>query len=213
MTTDILEYVSKAQPALRIVEPTVIPPAAGGRWTIADLYALAGDDHRYELVGGELQMMSPASPKQGRYTALITAALVDHVESAGLGDVYVAEPGFALQPDPKGTVRAPDVAFVSKERIPPDEEAQGFWALAPDLAVEIISPSESAYSVETKVAEYLRAGVRLVWLVYPETQVVVECAASRTMRRFEVSDALEGRDVIPGFTMPLARLFRARSQE
>lgn len=211
MTTDILEYVLKAQPAVRIAEPAVIPPPSGRRWTIADLYALAGDDHHYELVEGELQMMRPASPTQGHYAALITAALVDFVVDANIGEVYVAEPGFALQPDPKGTVRAPDVAFVSKQRIPPAEEARGFWALAPDLAVEIVSPSETAYSVEAKVDEYLRAGVRLVWLVYPETQVVIEYAAGWQMRRLAVGDSLDGGDVVPGFSMPLTRLFRDRS--
>lgn len=211
MTTEILEYVLKAQPTVRIAEPTVVPPPSGRRWAIADLYALAGDDHHYELVEGELQMMSPASPTQGRYATRITVVLGEYVDSHDLGEVYVAEPGFALRPDPKGTVRAPDVAFVSKERIPPAEEASGFWALAPDLAVEIISPSETAYSVQTKVDEYLRAGVRLVWLVYPEAQVVVEYAAGWQMRRLDGGDALDGGDVIPGFSMPLARLFRDRT--
>ena len=211
MTTKLLEYVQSVRPAVRIAEPMVIPPPNGRTWTIDDLDALVDDEHSYELVEGELQMMSPASPTKGRYAALIAAALVDFVDDRDLGEVYVTEPGFALEPDPKGTVRAPNVAFVAKERIPPPDLARGFWALAPDLAVEIISPSETAYSVETKVAEYLRAGVRLVWLVYPETQVVVEYAASWQVRRLTEGDALDGGAVIPGFTMPLARLFRQGS--
>lgn len=210
MTTEILEYVQSVRPPVRVAEPTIIPPPNGHQWLIADLDALADDENRYELVQGELHMMSPASPNQGRYAALITAALVHYVEEHDLGEVYVAEPGFALEPDPKGTVRAPDVAYVAKARIPAPERARGFWPLAPDLAVEIISPSETAYSVETKVAEYLRAGVRLVWLVYPETQVVVEYRAGWQVRRMSKGDTLDGGDVIPGFTMPLARLFRER---
>ena len=83
--------------------------------------------------------------------------------------------------------------------------------MAPDLAVEIISPSETAYSVEVTVAEYLGAGVRLVWLVYPETQVVIEYSASWQVRRLTKGDVLDGGAVIPGFTMPLARLFRQGS--
>lgn len=208
MTTKLLEYVQSVRPEVRIAEPVVIPPPDGHSWTIDDLNALTGDEHRYELVEGELYMMTPASPTQGRYAALLAAALVDFVIAQDLGEVYVAEPGFALDPDPKGTVRAPDVAFVLKERIPPAEEARGFWAIAPDVAVEIISPSETAYSVEAKVAEYLRAGVRLVWLVYPEAEVVVEFAEGWQVRRLTKGDALEGGVVIPGFTMPLARLFR-----
>lgn len=210
MANEILEYVQSVRPAVRIAEPTIIPPPNGHQWLIADLDGLADDENRFELVQGELQMMSPASPNQGRYASRITIALGGYVESRNLGEVYVAEPGFALEPDPKGTVRAPDVAFVAKERIPSPEQARGFWPLAPDLAVEIISPSETAYSVETKVAEYLNAGVRLVWLVYPETQVVVQYQAGWQVRRLTRSDALDGGDVIPGFTMSLTRLFRER---
>ena len=208
MTTKILEYVQSIHPSVRIAEPVVIPPPNGRTWTIDDLDALVDDEHRYELAEGELQMMSPASPQQGRYASRITVDLGVHVESHDLGEVYVAEPGFALEPDPKGTVRAPDVAFVAKERIPAPGQTRGFWPMAPDLAVEIISPSETAYSVETKVAEYLRAGVRLIWLVYPETQVVIEYSASWQVRRLTEGDALDGGNVIPGFTMPIARLFR-----
>lgn len=208
MTTKLLEYVQSVRPEVRIAEPVVIPPPNGHTWTIDDLDALAGDEHRYELVEGDLYMMTPASPQQGRYASRLTVDLGAYVESHDLGEVYVAEPGFALEPDPKGTVRAPDVAFVAKSRIPPSGQSRGFWPLAPDLAVEIISPSETAYSVEAKVAEYLRAGVRLVWLVYPETEVVVEFAEGWQVQRLTKGDALEGGVVIPGFTMPLARLFR-----
>ena len=211
MTTKLLEYVQSVRPAVRIAEPMVIPPPDGQTWKIDDLDALVDDEYRYELVEGELQMMSPASPQQGRYASRVTVDLGAHVESHDLGEVYVAEPGFALEPDPKGTVRAPDVAFVAKERIPAPYQTRGFWPLAPDLAVEIISPSETAYSVEVKVAEYLRAGVRLVWLVYPETQVVIEYSASWQVRRLTKGDVLDGGAVIPGFTMPLARLFRQGS--
>jgi Uma2 family endonuclease len=208
MTTNLLEYVQSVRPAVRIAEPVVIPPPNGHTWTIADLDALVDDGHRYELVEGELQMMTPASPQQGRYASRITVDLGAFVEKHDLGEVYVAEPGFALEPDPQGTVRAPDVAFVAKERIPKPGQTRGFWPLAPDLAVEIISPSETAYSVETKVAEYLRAGVRLIWLVYPETQVVVEFAAGWQVRRLTKGDTLDGGAVVPGFTMALTRLFR-----
>ncbi|MCS6941109.1 MAG: Uma2 family endonuclease, partial [Roseiflexus sp.] len=94
------------------------------------------------------------------------------------------------------------------ERIPPPENEGGFWALAPDLVVEIISPSETAVQVQAKVQDYLNAGSRLVWLVYPETRTVVEYRADGSMRLYAGSDILDGADVIPGFLYPLERLFR-----
>ncbi|MGH2542820.1 MAG: Uma2 family endonuclease, partial [Ardenticatenaceae bacterium] len=125
------------------VEPVVMP-RRDRPWTAQDLQALAGDENRYELIQGELLMESPASPVQGRYAMRLGAALHAQVEEADLGEVYVSEPGFELQSEPEQTIRAPDVAFVRKERIPPVAEQEGFWPLAPDLVVEIISPSETA---------------------------------------------------------------------
>src|ERR1700752_5303554 len=126
-----------------LAEPVRLP-RPGRPWTIADLLARAAEENRYELVRGDLLMMSPASPVQGRYAGRLTAALVVYVDDHDLGEVYTAEPGFELQPEPDPVVRAPDVAFVRKDRIPPTEQQSGFWPVAPDLAVEIISPSESA---------------------------------------------------------------------
>lgn len=193
--------------AVPVVEPVRVP-RPDRPWTITDLLALSGAEQSYELVRGDLLMMSPASPVQGRYASRIDRALGAFVDEHGLGEVYTAEPGFVLQPEPDPVVRAPDVAFVRRERIPPADQQTGFWPIAPDLAVEIISPSEGASDVQGKVQDYLQAGTRLIWLVYPSQQVVIEHQPGGRMRQLGIDDALDGGELIPGFSYALRRLFR-----
>ncbi len=190
-----------------LAEPVRLP-RRGRPWTVADLQALSDDENSYELVRGDLWMMTPASPVQGRYASRLSAALLAFVEEHALGEVYTAEPGFLLKPEPEPTVRAPDVAFVRKDRIPKEEEQEGFWPLAPDLAVEIVSPSETAETIQEKVRDYLAAGTRLIWLVYPKLKIVVEYRSDRQIRQLSIEDSLEGGEVLPGFQHPLKNLFR-----
>ena len=203
-------------PIPTLVIPATVPRAEPVRvlrhdrpWKEADLLALADDERHYELVRGDLLMMSPASPVQGRYAERLSRALGQYVEDHDLGEVYTAEPGFELAAEPEKIVRAPDVAFVRKERIPPADQQAGFWPLAPDLAVEIISPSETAASVQAKVQDYLAAGTQLIWLVYPDSTIVVEYQPPAQIRQYSFADTLDGGTVIPGFQYALARLFRA----
>ncbi len=200
-----LIYQAKATAPL--VEPIRIP-GPGRPWTADDLLALADAEERYELVGGDLMMRSPASPIQGRYAARLVGALASYLEEHELGEVYTAEPGFELRARPEQTVRAPDVAFLRHDKIPPPEQQAGFWPVAPDLVIEIISPSETSQAVQEKVQDYLSAGTRLIWLVYPSTQTVVEYRSSTQIRHLTLGDKLEGGEVLPGFNYPLSRLFR-----
>jgi len=199
-TPTILDSVPRAEP--------VIVPRRSRPWTVADLSALADDEHHYELVRGDLLMMSPASPVQGRYAERLSRALGQYVEDHELGEVYTAEPGFMLQAEPDAIVRAPDVAYVHSDRIPPVDQQAGFWPLAPDLAVEVISPSETATAVQAKVQDYLAAGTRLIWLVYPDNKIVIEYQLPSQIRQYGIEDRLEGGAVIPGFQYALQRLFR-----
>ena len=192
-----------------LAEPVRLP-RPGRPWTIADLIARSDEVYRYELVRGDLLMMSPASPVQGRYAGWLTAVLSAYVDDHDLGEVYTSEPGFKLQPEPDVVVRAPDVAFVRKDQIPPADQQSGFWPIAPDLAVEIISPSETATSIQDKVQDYLAAGTRLVWLVYPLHYIVTEYRSLDIVRHYNYEDSLDGGDVIPGFRYELKKLFRER---
>lgn len=202
-----------ARPIVELSLPVLPTPARlvvrkppGKKWTAADLLALAGDENCYELIQGELMMMAPAGPKHGKYASRLDRAIGNHVETHDLGEAYTAEPGFQLEADPL-TIRAPDVAFVQRSRIPEGEPA-GFWPLAPDLVVEIIFPSETARDIHEKVDDYLRAGTRLIWLVYPDNKTVMEYRAPEQARVLTVNENLEGGDVLPGFQYPLKQLFR-----
>lgn len=174
--------------------------------TAKELLRLPDDGRRYELIKGELKVMTPASPRHGRIANMATFLLTRHVRQHDLGVVYAAETGFKLREDPD-TVRAADAAFVAKARIPPEGEPEGYWAIAPDLVVEVISPSDSAPAVQSKVADWLAAGCRMVWLVYPSTQTVTEYRSWQKVQVLTADQTLEGNDVLPGFACLVRELF------
>lgn len=201
-----LPPVDSALPTAPCVGPLRIAPP-GRPWQERDLHALSDTAWHVELVRGELRIMNPASPTQGIFAMRLGAALFNYVDTHGLGVVITAEPGFKLHEVPELTVRVTDIAFVRTERIPPQAQQAGFWPLAPDLVIEIISPSETASSIQEKVQDFLTAGTRLVWLVYPDTRSLVEYGQGHQMRHYSNTDFLEGDEVLPGFTYPLKRLF------
>jgi Uma2 family endonuclease len=174
--------------------------------TAKELLRLPNDGLRYELIKGELITMTPASPRHGRIAMQLGRLLANHVAEHQLGEVYAAESGFKLAQDPD-TVRAPDLAFIVQVRIPPKEEQGGFWTVAPDLVAEVISPNDTAQDVQAKVVEWLAAGVRLVWVVYPDKRMVTEYRSLTQARVLTAEDSLDGGDVVPGFTCPLGDLF------
>jgi Uma2 family endonuclease len=177
--------------------------------TAEDLYELPDRGCRYELVAGELRSSEPAGFQHSEIAFYIGYRLAAHVYAHGLGAVTGADGGFVLARKPD-TVRGPDVAFVAADRLPRDEVAHRFFEGAPDLAVEVVSPNDRATEIEEKAVGYLRTGVRLVWVVYPPTRRVVVHSPGRTTRTLEGSDALDGGDVVPGFTCPVADPFPAR---
>jgi Uma2 family endonuclease len=193
-------------PASAITSDYTIIPAPGRPWTEDDLLALDNDDHhQYELVQGELRQMSPASFRHGTLEALLLIAIGIYLrEHPELGTVVTGDTGFKLQSDPL-TIRVPDVAFVAQDRLPANRS--GFAALAPDLVVEIISPSETAKSIAEKVSDYLQAGTHLLWLVYPERQEVQEYRPDQPFHIYRIDEELDGREVLPGFRYALRELF------
>ncbi len=170
-----------------------------------DLLKMPDDGFKYELKRGELIRMAPPGFDHGCYGNNVNLPLAAHVKRDRLG-VVVFEVGFKLESDPD-TVRAPDVAFVSRERLLAVDSRHGYWVGAPDLAVEVISPGDSAQELREKVAEYLAAGARLVWLVYPRTQTVTVYRANGTVEERTVGQTLDGEDVVPGFSLPVAEVF------
>lgn len=176
---------------------------------------MPNDGAGYELVRGELrrkgdsQAISPAGFKHGAIVARLTGALVPHIEASELGEVTGAETDFKLASDPD-TVRAPDVGFVRRERIPAVELSEKFWPGAPDLAVEVISPNDTLYEVDEKVEDYLAAGVRLIWIVNPKKHTVTVYHQNSEPQTLCESDVLDGSDVVKGFQYKVVRLFAVK---
>jgi Uma2 family endonuclease len=164
------------------------------------------DGYRYELVKGELIREPPAGNIHGRQAMRLGWRMARHAEANDLGVVFAAETGFRLAADPD-TVRAPDVAFVTKTRAEEVGKFEGFWPGAPDLAVEVISPGDSYNEVQQKVEEYLNAGASAVWVVDPRQRTITVYRSFTEMTILTENDTLEGGDIIPGFSCRVAEVF------
>ncbi len=184
--------------------PTIAPPEVK-LLTAEDLWEMPDNGLRRELVKGELIERPPAGCEHGAIAGDLHGTLWNYVRTHRLGRVFAAETGFRIGRNPD-TVRAPDTAFVSNERLPASLPEK-YLELAPDLAVEVVSPSDTAHEVGDKVADWLAAGTRLVWGVYPRSRTVHVYRPNAPFRRLTVADALDGEDVVPGFSCPVSNLF------
>jgi Uma2 family endonuclease len=167
-----------------------------------------GSDRRYELIRGELKVMSPGKPLPGIVCARIAAALTNFVEAKKLGMAFGAETGFVVERDPD-TVLGVDASFVSRERLAAVEDWDKFFPFAPDLAVEVLSPSNTAKEINEKVAFYFAAGSRAVWVINPKRRTAVVYTSPSEFRTLNEQDTLGGGDVLPGFELKLSELFAA----
>jgi Uma2 family endonuclease len=174
--------------------------------TADQLLRMPDDGFRYELVRGELRKMAPAGHAHGKFAMRIGWRLAQHVEAHDLGVVYAAETGFLLAVDPD-VVRAPDVAFVRKERLGLAAEERGYFPAAPDLAVEVISPGDTYTEVEEKVIAWLEAGARMVLAVDARTRTVTRYRGLDDIAILTEADVIDGEDVVLGWSMPVADLF------
>jgi Uma2 family endonuclease len=170
------------------------------------LLRLPDDGQRHELVAGELRTMAPSGGEHGWVVMRLAAPLALHVEAHRLGLVFGAETGFLLAQDPD-TVRAPDVAFVRRERVLAAGDVKGFWPGAPDLVVEVISPGDLYTEVDEKVADWLAHGAQMVLVVNPRRRVVAVHRPGQTVHVLAEHEMLDGADIVPGWTMPVRRLF------
>lgn len=167
------------------------------------------DGDAYELVGGQLKERSVGF-KSARVGAKLLRILSIYVEANSLGWVVNPEAGFQCYPDDPNKVRRPDISYLSFATLPPDQEPTGHCRVPPDLAVEVNSPNDIFEEVAQKVAEYLAAGVRLVWVVDPATQMVYVHwrGGGRILTN---QDELTGEEVLPGFVCRVSDLFAVGS--
>ena len=173
--------------------------------TVEDLMALADAD-RYELIEGELVEVSPSGGKSSVIAVLISSMIFGFVRERGLGYVTGEAGGYILGSDPD-TVVAPDVGFVQKARYPNGLPDRGFLDVPPDLAVEVLSPTDEPGDIRRKQRLYEQAMFPCVWWVDPQKQTV-------TVRRPRVApvtlvrgDDLDGGDILPGFRLPVSDIF------
>jgi len=179
-------------------------------WTDEEFMALPQDGHRYEIVNGELVDMGNSGALHGYICSLLLAALASYVLPKKLGVILDSSTAFKMK---NGNRRSPDISFFAKERLQGMTELpSGFLDGAPDLAVEVLSPGNTVEEMHDKLVEYFENGTRLAWIIHPsEHYVLVYRSAQEPDRLLKSVDSLDGEEVIPEFTLPVADLFQQLS--
>jgi Uma2 family endonuclease len=173
-------------------------------YTAEEFEALPYDGHEYELINGQPKEMSAPSTRHGKITAKLVISLGIFMEKNPLGEILT---GSATVLNSKSAPR-PDVAFIREKRMAGTDYDTAFPG-APDLAVEVISPSDIWFEIQDKIGEYLQAGVQLVWLIDPRSKLVFAYhPGDLKPLTLDVNDELDGEDVIPGFKLKVSELFK-----
>lgn len=186
--------------------PSTVAPPGSQLLTVKEFMALPEppDGSLQELVRGRVVIMPSPKGRHGFVCLAIGTELRNFVRPRALGFVASNDSGTILERNPD-TVRGPDVAFYSIRRVP--ELPDGYFEVPPDIAVEVLSPDDLTSKVQSKVKQYLRAGVPIVWVVDPEEQTVAIYTPNLPVRFLDVNDQLDGGDVLPGFQCPVINLF------
>ena len=185
-------------PAERTYVPNMASPSL---MTADELLHVNIPGKQVELVRGRLVVREPPGFQHGAIMANLGTLLKQHVDANALGLVVVGDPGFKLASDPD-TVRGPDIAFIRRERVPHPTPV-GFAAFPPDLVIEIRSPSDRPGDILGKVGDWLSAGTSLVWVIDPERRLARVYRQDGTESTIGAADALDGGDVVPGFSCEL----------
>lgn len=175
--------------------------------TAKSIFERPSDGYRYELLQGNLRMMSPAGGRHGRITLQVAHLLKTHSDAGKLGVVFAAETGFLIETDPD-TVLAPDVAFVSRSRFESIENEIRYLPLAPELVVEVLSPSDRFSQVEAKAFAWIDAGTKLVLVVNPESETIHAYRSRKQIEVFECSESIDCSTVVPGWILSVAAAFQ-----
>ena len=174
--------------------------------TAEELLEMPDDGFRYELVRGELAKMPPAGHMSSFMELRVGASLLAFVEANGLGRAYSSNAGFRLESDPD-TVLAPDASFVRQERVEAVGDGDGYFPGPPDLAIEVISPTDRYTDVEAKVEEWFNAGTLMVVVVNPRNRTVRVYRSLADSDLLTDADTLDGGEVVPGWRLPVADIF------
>jgi Uma2 family endonuclease len=173
--------------------------------TAEEFWALPEGEGKRELVRGEVVEWMPVGGVHGDVVTELLTRLRTWAKQGQHG--YVAtEAGYLVQRNLDG-VRAADISYVRQNRIPESGVPEGFWNLAPDLAVEVVSPNETAEEIQDKVFDYLAAGTLQVWVIYPRRQQAVVHTPDGLARTLKAGDDLQAPELLPGFACKVADLF------
>lgn len=173
--------------------------------TADEFAALPSDGLRLELIRGELVAMAPAFDDHGETAMSLSILLGQYVRANKLGRMYAAETGFLIAENPD-TVRAPDMAFIATDRLPP-KGPPGWVRVMPDLVAEVVSSGDRPAEIAEKVQMWLDAGVKLVWVLYPTRQVIEVHQPNQGVLTLPAGATLEGGTVVPGFACPVSQIF------
>lgn len=174
--------------------------------TADELLVMPNTRFGFELVCGELKEYMPTGMLHGIIATRIGTQLSFFVSENNLGVVLAAETGFNIFQNPD-TVRAPDSAFIGKEKLKKYGLTEKFFPAAPDLAVEVVSPNDRKKDIESKIKDYLSAGVELIWVIYPKNKVVAVYRQNNLVSILRETDTLEGEEILPNFQLSLEKLF------
>jgi Uma2 family endonuclease len=174
--------------------------------TADELFTMPNTKYGCELVRGKLVKYMPTGIIHGIVSTQIGQSLSNFVKANQLGIVLAAETGFYIFQTPD-TVRAPDSSFVGNEKLAKHGITEKFFPDAPDLAAEVVSPSDKKRDIEEKIKDYLSAGVHLVWIIYPQNKIVAVYRQNNIVSILREDDELDGENVLPNFRLSLAELF------
>jgi Uma2 family endonuclease len=180
--------------------------------TIDEFLAYPAPEGKAELVRGELRVTPPAGGPHGAAATSLVLLLGPYVRQHKLGRVFGDGVGYELVRSPH-TVRVPDGSFVRADRLPEEGIGAGLFRFAPDLAIEVLSPSETASELEEKLHDYTVAGTTLIWIADPVRRTIMTIAADAPVRWLAEADTLHGGSVIPGFSCAVAEVFEGIARD
>ncbi len=174
--------------------------------TADQLLEMYGKGMRGELIRGVFCPTMAAGMKHGEIVMKLGRRLGNVIEAENAGRITGSDSGIKIESDPD-TVREPDIAYFSRERLPLDTDVPGYAEVAPDLVVEVVSPSDSVREIAGKANMWLNAGVQLVWVIWPETQMVEIYRPGQPVVTLAENDTLTAEDVLPQFSVPVLDIF------
>ena len=174
--------------------------------TADELFEMEKDEYRYELIQGRLVCMAPTGSEHSAIGATVIIHLGSYILSNRLGQMFNADIGYVFSRNPD-TVRSPDASFIRQDRLLPQGDRSRFSEVLPDLAVEVISPSDRLTEVNEKALFYIEHGIQLVWVVNPRNRTVTVYSPDSAPHTLTQDDELDGGDVLPDFRLAVSEIF------